>query len=288
MSGTLAVLGAEHYRTCRSRPTWVCLALLGVASASWVWVAFVGQSIDHAHRAQIALGQGDAAPPFQPENAYGPLVDGWLVGLKIATILLAVLASRSLAGDAGTGVLRLATTRSVSRGALVLGRALLGVPAVLAALCVTGLAAWAATAALFPFGPLVVRGVTLASVDELHAGIVQAGLLTVPPLLATWMYGLFVSACFRSAVAAVTTTLVTLLGFDLFKGLLGEARYFVFATFSPSFVDDSCMKEMAGMARGFVDAGFDDAQSLMNGVVPLAWAVVLVLGATGLIARRSL
>ncbi|MCB9896800.1 MAG: hypothetical protein H6825_02225 [Planctomycetes bacterium] len=288
MTGTLRVLRAEGYRLARRRPALVSLVLLGLASASWVWVTWAAQAFDHARRARVILADGGDPPAFVPENGYGPLVDGWLVGLKLTVVVLAVLAARGLAGDLGGGVLRLASTRSASRTALVLGRALLGVPVLLVTLLVTGGAAWCCARALFPFGPLVVRGVSLASVEDLDAGLLQAALLTLPPLLATWMYGLFVSACFRSAVGAVSTTLVTLLGFDLFKGLMGEARYLVFATFSPSFVDDSCMKEMAGAARGYVDAGYRDELLAMNVVVPSVWALALLLGACAVLARRRL
>ena len=288
MKGTTRVLRAEGYRLLRSRPVFVALLLLGLVSAAWVGITWFGQSLEHAQRARLALADGQPAPAFEPENGYGPFVDGWLVGLKLATVVLAVLAARGLAGDTGSGVLRLASTRSASRTALVLGRALLGVPVVLIAVLVTGAFAALSAHGLFPFGALLVRGVPLATVDELDAGLVQAGLLTLPPLLATWTYGLFVSACFRSAVAAVSTTLVTLLGFDLFKGLMDESRYWVFATYSPSFVDDSCMKEMSGVARGFIDAGYGDELLAMNVVIPLAWAAALLVGACVLVSRRSL
>ena len=76
--------------------------------------------------------------------------------------------------------------------------------------------------------------------------------------------------------------------FDLFKEVLGDHQYWLFAAYVPSLVDTSAMHEMTGLARGFSDAGFPDDLLRMNHVLPLPQALVLTLAACLVLSRRSL
>jgi len=276
MGGSLGVFRAESLRLRKSRA--VLLSALALALLAALRVALG------------ALSEKVGAPSAPPEvgNAYGPLADGWGVGLRVGTLLLLVLSSRSLSGDREQGILRLATTRSVTRGGLVWGRALLGIPACLALVALCGLGAGVAAWAAYDFGPLREFGYTLMSREELDAELAQAVLASLPPLFAVWCFGLLVSALVRSPTGAVGTALAAFLGFDLFKELLGTGQHWVFAAFSPSFVDGSCMGELAGVARGLSDAGYSEALYRMNLVLPLPEAALMLAIAAFVMSRRAL
>jgi len=288
MTGTLRVFRAEAYRLLHGIPAYVAAAFLVLVPL----VRVFGASLEHRSKQVAALLRaqeaGRAAPELLPGNAYQPFVDGWATGLVLGALLLLVAASLSVAGDRERGVLRLATTRSATRRALVLGRALLGLPLCLAVIVLTGLAAWLASAAFFEFGPLVEFGFELASAAELNAELQRAVLATLPPLYAAWCFGLLVSSLVRGPIFAVSASLLLLLGFDLFKGVLGEGQYWVFAAFAPSFVDSSYMGEMSAIAAGMSDAVFPEELFRMNMIVPWPEAALLLTLACAALSRRTL
>lgn len=289
MTGSLRVFAAEGLRLVRSRMLLVAALVVAGASALRVHGARVMEAAARNAASQRALSRGaEALPDLGPGNAWAPMVEGWSTGLTLGTLLMLVLAARSLAGDREAGLLPLATTRSVTRGGLVLGRALLGVPLVLGMLALTGLAAWAMARSEFAFGPLVEHGYEILSEDELGSELLRALLAMLGPLLATWVFGLTVSALCSSSAVAVGLTLTLFLGFDLFKQVLGEGQRWLFASFAPSLVDTSALAEMTGVARGLSDAGFSEAVYAMNMTLPWPQAVVMLALAWFVTARRSL
>jgi hypothetical protein len=287
VTGTLRVLRAEWYRLCHSRTAFGATLFLALVSALRVGAAHLSDRATYVAAVQRALGQGRPAPPMPPPgNAWAPFVDGWLAGLTVATLLLLLLSVRAMAGDRESDLLRVARTRSASRGALVMGRALLGVALVFSAMIVTAAAAWATARWLYVFGPVVEDGYELVGTGELVRELILATAATLPPLVGTWCFGLLVSCCARTGTGAVAGALALYLGFDLFKEVLGERQYFVFASFNPSFVDNSCLKEFAGIARGFSDAGYPEALYFQNTWLPWPQAA-LMLGLACLLASRK-
>jgi len=284
MSGVLLVLRAETYRLLHARTTWMGAAFLALVAGLRVLAARVAQTASRAEA--LAAGRSNAGEI--EDSAWAPFVDGWRAGLAAATILLLVHAATTLASDRESGVLRLTVTRSSTRTAAVIGRALLAPAFVLFAVVVTGVAAWAASSALFEFGPLVEDGYELMSTGELLTELRRAALAVLPPLLATYAYGLFVSAFSKSATAAVGVALSSWLAFDLFKDVLGPAQHWVFASFSPSVVDGSAMQEMSGVARGYSDAGFTEGLYRMNMILPWPEGLVLVGLACWILSRKTL
>lgn len=289
MRGSWRVFRAESLRLMKSRTTWVSALFLAAVPALRVFGAHVAASAEYTAAVHTALSKGRPVPDAPPVgNAYGPLVDGWSAGLVLGALMLLGLAARSLAADRASGLARLATTRSASRSALVWGRALLGIPVCLAVLVLTGVGASAAAGTWFEFGPLVEQGYQLMSHDELSSGLWSAVVATLPPLIALWTLGLLVASVSRSGSGALFVSLAVFLGFDLFKDLLADARYYCFASFCPSLVDDSCMAEMAGVARGLSDAGFSDGLYRMNLILPLPQAILMTALAGWILSRRNL
>jgi len=273
----------------RSRVMLGSAVFLAVVAALRVVASRMADASVYTAQVQRALSNGRDVPPVPPPgNAWAPLTDGWLTGLTVGTLLLLIASTRAIAGDRESGILRVGSTRSASRAGLVLGRAMLGVVLTLGALLVTGLGAWVASALLYDFGPLIEDNYELVSSEELRSGLRLALLATVPPLLTTWFFGLFVSTVTRIGTGAVAVGIATYLGFDLFKEVLGDAQYYVFAAFNPSFVDNSCLNEFADVARGFSDAGYSELRFIQNLWMPWPQALALLLAACVITRRRPL
>ena len=286
LRGTWIALVAETYRLTRSRSTWWSAVFLAVVAAARVLAARAADAVQRAE----AIAQGrtvTSSSGLEEGIGWAPFVDGWRTGLTAATLLFLLHAARSVAADRESGVLRATITRSSSRTAAVLARALVALPAILGAFAITGAAAFASSAALFDFGPLVEDGYELLGADEVRAELVTAALATLPALVATYAFGLLVSAALRSASAAVAIALSLFLAFDLFKDALGEAHYWVFAAFAPSFVDGSALSEMSGVARGYSDAGFSQELVRMGLLLPWPQAALLVGLACWAVSRRA-
>ncbi len=277
MSGTLRVFHAEFVRMLRSRYAWAMALVLASLSALRV-LAAVSASV---------TGQGGESP-VSSGAAWAPFVDGWRTGLTLGCLGILVLAARSIAGDLEQGVLRVAVTRSVARPALILGRLLLAPAQVLLVIVSTGLASWLLASIYGDFGPLIEDGYELSSAAELRRELGRAVLAAVPPMIATYAFGLLVSSLARSATEAVVGSLGVFLAFDMFKESLGQAQYRVFAAFAPTLADGSAVGEMSGVARGFSDAGFSDAYYRMNHIIPWPEALLLTLVACLVLSRRPL
>jgi ABC-type transport system involved in multi-copper enzyme maturation permease subunit len=289
MTGTWRALRAEWYRLSRSRVAASAAVFLALVAVARVFAARVAERTTYVEEVQRALRQGRPAPPVPPlGNAWPAFVDGWLTALTVGTLLLLIFSARTLASDRESGLLRVARTRSVSRGGLVLGRVLLGLALVLGTLAVTGLGAWVAASIWFEFGPVTESGYELVGSSELRRELIAALLATLPPLLATWCFGLLISSLARSGAGAVSGALALYLGFDLFKDILGSRQYLVFASFNPSFVDNSCLKELSGIARGYSDAGYSETLYAQNLWLPWPWAVAMLLLAVWIMRRRAL
>ena len=289
MNGALRVFAAEGVRLLHSRS--LLLSTIGVAAIAALRVKGA-QAIEITMRnaaAQRALARG-AEPPADlgPGNAFAPWAEGWVTGVTLGTLLLLVLAARTLAGDRETGLLRVSVTRSVTRGGLVLGRGLLGVPLCTGLLVVTGAASWWAANGLFTFGPLVEHGYEILTEAELWSEASRAALATIGPLFATWCFGLLISSICRTPSVAVGAALSAWLGFDLFKQVLRDDQYWFFAAFNPSLVDGSALNEFVGVSQGLSDAGYSEVLYNMNLSLPVPEALLMLALAWLFTARRSL
>jgi len=288
--GTGRVFAAELGRLLSGRALWLSGLALFALSALRVVAAHASLSAERARRLQLALARGSELDdsPDVLRNAFAPWVDGWRAGASVGTLLLLIFAARALAGDRESGLLRLASTRSATRSGLVLGRLCLAPFLTLGLVLASGAGSWLAASLLFRFGPLVEDGYEIWSEAELWSELATAVLAVLPPIVATFAFGLFVSAGSRSSVVALTVALVAFLGFDLFQDTLGGGRLFVFATYAPTLVDHSCLSEMSDLARGFSDAGYTAQELRMNHFVPWPHTLVFALLACWLASRKPL
>lgn len=284
MSGAWRVFRAECYRLLRSRATQLSAAFLFLVPAMHVAAArFVdsAERLDAARRGREVLG-------LEEGRGWAPMVEAWRVGLALGALLLLIHGARTIAGDRDSGVMRLASTRTASRLGLAAGRVGLGPLLVVAVVVMSGLGAWMATGFWFDFGPLVEDGYPIMETDELRHELVMAIASAMPALWAVHALGLMISAISRGATLAVASSVALFLAFDLFKGSLGQARYWLFATYSPSFIDNSAMQEMVGLAHGYSDAGFPEALMRMSFLLPGPQALLLAGVAAMVLTRRRL
>lgn len=283
MSGAFRVFRAEFVRLVTSRTGLVAGLLLLLMPALRVWaagLALKAKAIERAATGAEALGLSEG-------TGWALFVDGWRAGLMLGTALLLVQSARSIAGDRETGVLRLAVTRSASRSGAVVGRGLLGPVLVLLVVVLAGAGAYAATLGVgSDFGDLVEDEYVILTSGEMKDEVLRSLLPVIAGLLSIHAFGLLVSSLSKGPVLALAASLAAVLLWDVFKGDAGEAQFFVFASHAPTFADGSAMKELAGFARGYSDAGLPEAVIRIGRIVPLVQALAfLVLAALSLRKR---
>jgi ABC-type transport system involved in multi-copper enzyme maturation permease subunit len=277
---SLRVLRVEIFRMLRSRAVLLSAALLVFVPALWVWFT-------HALKV-VGREVGGGAVDNRTGVGWGVFVDGWRVGLVLGTVLLVIHASRSLAADRESWVLRLAVTRRTSRAALVLGRALLAPLLVLLVLVLSGLGSWCTAGLCFDFGPVGEDGYVIFSAAEVRSELGTAVLAAVGPMIATYLLGLLVSALSATAVLGVSLGLGLFLCFDLFKDVLSSLRFWIFANFVPSFRDTSAMAEISSLAKGYSDAGFTEEVLRLNQILPWPQAALILAATLAVMSRRAL
>jgi hypothetical protein len=283
MRGALRVLFAESVRLATARAAWVSAVLLVFVPALRVAAWVTGKQIEALE--QKASGRKSSGIGLDEGTAWWPFVEGWRAGLVLGLALLLVQASRSLAGDRESGVLRIAVTRSASRTGALVGRALLGPLVVLSIMLLTGLGAFVAASTVGDFGALKEDGFQITSVAELLAELRDSLLVSMLGLVAVHAFGLFVSTAARNAVIALGASLATLLLWDVFKGSIDDARWWVFASHAPTIIDGSAMKEMVGVALGHSDKGLTD-DVFVRGLEVGPISALLFIAASALLLRR--
>lgn len=285
MSNLLAALRLELYLSRYSLAAkFVVLAPAAVCLARFllVWLNQAGQ------QARSGLIGADAFELAQARNAYGHFVDGVNTGLTILALLLVALAAYDFSSERDIGSIRHVLIRRAGRTSIVLAKLLrlhvLGV----AALALLGLAAWAGSALLWDFGPVVEDGFELISEQEILYEIHLGLLMAIIPLPAVIAFGLLVSAAAQSATQAVTLALGATLAMDIFKALLGERAWYLYATFHPSLLDQSYLREVSRLVRGFSDVLVDDRFFSFNEWVPIVSLMIFAVAAVVVAGKRSL
>lgn len=280
MLGYGVALRGEIYLARRSTALRTLLVLALVASLARVGFAWV-KTVSSG-----ATGEAGVTGTLFHGNAYGPFVDGLSSGLLVGGLLLLVISAGSLAWDREHGIVRLRLTLSVSRSALVMAKITTLALTVFLLLAVVILSSWGAAAFFYDFGPVVEDGYEIFSAGEIRGDVVIGVAAAATPLIATLAFGLLVSVCARTAAQAIATALVSFLVFDAFKGLLGEGSRWVFASYQPSLVDRTYLREVTWkVARGFSDITYKNEELWYNFTVPLAEAL-LFLALALLVARR--
>jgi len=285
MSNLLAILRLELFLSRFSLTAKILVlapALVCLARFVLVWLNQAGQ------QARASLIGADEFALAQAQNAYGQFVDGVNTGLTILALLLAAAAAYDFSSERDIGSIRHVLIRRAGRASIVLAKLLrLHILGALS-LGLLGLAAWAGSALIWDFGPVVEDGFELISEQEILYEIHLGLLMAVIPLPAVIGFGVLVSVAAQSATQAVTVALGATLAMDIFKALLGERAWYLYATFHPSVLDQSYLREVSRLVRGFSDVLVEDRFFVYNGWIPLVSMVVFVAAALLLVSRRGL
>jgi len=273
VNGFVAALKAEIYVALRSNSTRLLVllpSLIVIARAIVVRLTETGQQAREA-----LLGQ--EAEAVAGSNAWGHFVDSFSTGLTLLSLTLVAYAAWTFASDRDSGALRHVLIRRASRPALVLAKLSM---VYLLALCALGLmtaSIGTISALLWDFGPVVEDGYELIGSAEIRAEVGLGLRLALLPLPAALAFGLLVSVCAQSATQAVTTALGITVALDIFKGVLGERAYYLYATFQPSLIDQSYLQDVSRLVRGYSDVMIDSRVLQLNEWVPLPQMLLFVV-----------
>ena len=285
MSNLLAALRLELFLSRYSLAAKIVLlapALVCLARFLLVWLNQAGQ------QARAGLIGADSFELAQAQNAYGHFVDGMNTGLTILALLLVALAAFDFSSERDIGSIRHVLIRRAGRGSIVLAKLLRLHILGLLSLSLLGLAAWGGCVLFWDFGPVVEDGFELIGEDEIIYEIHLGLLMAIIPLPAVIAFGMLVSVAAQSATQAVTLALGATLAMDIFKALLGERAWYLYATFHPSLLDQSYLREVSRLVRGFSDVLVEDRYFIFNEWVPAVSLLVFALAALFVAQRRSL
>jgi ABC-type transport system involved in multi-copper enzyme maturation permease subunit len=221
-------------------------------------------------------------------NAYGYYVDGLSTGLTLLGLLLVAQAAYSFSFERDTGSVRHLLIRRVSRPALVLAKLLhLHLLALLSLLLLIAVS-YGLSGSLWQFGAIIEDGFELISEAEIRQEIALGLRLALLPIPASIAFGLLVSVTANSATQAVTAALGITLAMDIFKAMLGDFAYYLYASFQPSLLDQSYLQQVSRIVRGYSDVLVDDRVMQLNQWVPFPALLVFVALALWVIQRRKI
>lgn len=210
-------------------------------------------------------------------SAWGIFTDGLSTGLILLGLLLVAYSAYSFSFDRDTGAVRHLLIRRVSRPALLLAKYIYFHLLALCAVMLILLVAYAGTANLWEFGPVVEDGFELISEQEIRSEILLGLRLALLPLPAAIALGVLVSVLANSATAAVTGALGITLAMDLFKSTLGDWSAYLYASYQPSILDDSYLQDVSRLVRGYSDVLVDQELLNINIWIPFP-SLLLLLG----------
>tara|TARA_B100000959_G_scaffold99100_2_gene104796 strand:+ start:129 stop:866 length:738 start_codon:yes stop_codon:yes gene_type:complete len=221
-------------------------------------------------------------------NAYGYFVDGLSTGLTMLGLLMVAQASYSFSFDRDTGAARHLLIRRVSRSSLITAKLIhLHILASLSVLLLIAVS-YLMSELFWDFGAIVEDGFELIGENEIRAEIAAGLRLALIPLPAAIGFGIFISVCAQSATQAVTTALGITLAIDIFKTMLGDIAYYLYASFQPSLIDQSYLQDVSRLVRGYSDVLNDERVLELNTWVPLPTLVLFFIATLWLLKRKKM
>jgi len=184
-------------------------------------------------------------------------------------------------------VLRHLLIRRVSRRTLVMAKLvhvhLLGLLSVVLMLGICTLTAnW-----LWEFGPVVEDGYELIGTQEIREELRLGLTLAVLPLPTAIAMGLLISVAAGNATQAITAALGITLALDIFKGVMGTVSDYLYVSYLSSLIDESYLKDVSRLVRGFSDVMIDPAALQLNQWVAWPQMLLFVVLTLVLVTRKS-
>ena len=283
MNGFLIALKSELFialRTFSNKLILVAPALLISLQNITLWLA------ERGRETRDSLLGDSGFDELVSDNAYGYFVDSMSTGLTMLGLLLVAQAAYSFSYERDTGMIRHLLIRRVSRPALMVAKLvhlnLLG----LASFTMLLVVGYFLCGLLWEFGPIVEDGFELISESEILLEIHTGLMLAAVPFPAAIAFGLLISVFSQSATQAVTSALGITIAIDIFKGMLGDYANFLYARFQPSLIDESYLKDVSRIVRGYSDVLVDENLLEMNQWTPIP-ALLLFFIVTLIIVRQK-
>ena len=163
-------------------------------------------------------------------NAWGHFVDGLDTGITLLFLLLIAQAAHSFSAELENSALRHQLIRCSSRRLIVMSKLLQLHALALVAVGILIVSSYLLSG-LWEFGPVVEDGFELISEAEIRDEIALGLLLALAPLPSAIALRLLLSVIAHTATQAVVSALGISLTMDVFKGMLGDYAYYLYASF---------------------------------------------------------
>ncbi|GJM14231.1 MAG: hypothetical protein DHS20C12_26340 [Pseudohongiella sp.] len=285
MNGLLIALKSEVFvalRTFASKLIVVAPALIAAIQLTLVRLTEAGQ------QARDNLLGGSDFEQSVANNAYGFFVDGMSTGLTMLGLMLVAQGAYSFSYERDIGSIRHILIRRASRSSILTAKLVhLHLLALLSALLLL-ISSYLLSGMFWEYGAIVEDGFELISEQEIREEIWLGLRLAVIPLPAAIAFGLLVSVSSQSATQAVTTALGITLAIDIFKGLLGDTAYYLYASFQPSLIDQSYLQSVSRIVRGYSDVLVDDSVLQLNLWVPFPALLLFFTAGLWIVQRRKI
>ena len=221
-------------------------------------------------------------------NAWGHFVDGLDTGITLLFLLLVAQAAYSFSAEVENGTMRHQLIRCSSRRLIVISKLLQLHALALMGVGILIISSYLLSGLLWEFGPVVEDGFELISEAEIRDEITLGLRLALTPLPAAIALGLLLSVLANTATQAVVSALGITLAMDIFKGMLGDYAYYLYASFQPALIDQSYLQDVSRLVRGYSDVLIDDRFIELNYWVPIPTLLVLVTASLIFVQTRKL
>ena len=221
-------------------------------------------------------------------NAWGHFVDGLDTGITLLFLLLVAQAAYSFSAEVENGTMRHQLIRCSSRRLIVISKLIQLHALALMGVGILIVSSYLLSGLLWEFGPVVEDGFELISEAEIRDEITLGLRLALTPLPAAIALGLLLSVLANTATQAVVSALGITLAMDIFKGMLGDYAYYLYASFQPALIDQSYLQDVSRLVRGYSDVLIDDRFIELNYWVPIPTLLVLVTASLIFVQTRKL
>ena len=262
------------------------LIFLPSAAAAFQFIA--SKISDTGTAARDSLINSNSFDDAIASNAWGHFVDGLDTGITLLFLLLVAQAAYSFSAELESGTLRHQLIRCSSRRLIVMSKLLQLHALALVAVGILIVSSYLLSGLLWEFGPVVEDGFELISEAEIRDEIALGLRLALAPLPSAIALGLLLSVIAHTATQAVVSALGISLTMDIFKGMLGDYAYYLYASFQPALIDQSYLQDVSRLVRGYSDVLIDDRVIQLNDWVPIPTLVVLVAASLIVVQTRKL
>mgnify|MGYP001287272432 FL=1 len=262
--------------------------LIFIPSAAAAVQSTASKIADTGTAARDSLMNSVSFDDVTASNAWGHFVDGLDTGITLLFLLLVAQAAYSFSAEVESGTLRHQLIRCSSRRLIVISKLLQLHALALMGVGVLIVSSYLLSGLLWEFGPVVEDGFELISEAEIRSEIALGLRLALTPLPAAIALGLLLSILANTATQAVVSALGITLAMDIFKGMLGDYAYYLYASFQPALIDQSYLQDVGRLVRGYSDVLVDDRVIQFNYWVPIPTLLVLVTASLIVVQTRKL